>query len=123
MYKESFIKLADNTGISYVKCIHSLGGASKRKAEVGSFVVVIIPQRRKQRKLLLKNMYIGLIIAQKKEKKRLNGIYIRMAENKVILLTDLGKLLGLVITGNINEKVLYYECFSGYSLYRSSQFI
>lgn len=98
---ETKIKVSDNSGVRSVRCIHVLGGSKKTYAFACDFVVVAVQKRRRHRRFITKNIYVGLVVSCKKERRRPNGFYIRMQHNKVLLLSDQGVALGSRIFGPV----------------------
>jgi large subunit ribosomal protein L14 len=104
IFVETNLIATDNTQTRFVKCIHLLGGSNKKSATVGDFIIIAIKHRRFKRRLIFKKIYLALIVSMKKEKHRLNGSFISAKNNRVILMTEMGKVIGTRIFGP-----LYFE--------------
>jgi len=110
MFKESYLIIQNKIGIRFIKCIHVFGGFYIKYAKIGKFLYGVIPNRRKKHFILVKNFSTALFTASRKEYKRKNGIYIKMPENKALLLDEQGKILGKKIKGNIDITLIKYSC-------------
>jgi large subunit ribosomal protein L14 len=99
--KYTKIFVGDNTMIYKVLVIHLYGGFYKKKSGVGNFILVAIPKRRVMYPFIVKNIYLGLIVTQKKKYRRNNGIFVKFFFNKVVLLSEQKKFIGTRIYGPI----------------------
>jgi len=99
--KKTNLVVGDNTMISKVTVIHLYGGSFRKKARIGDYVLIAIPDRRVQRPFINKNLYLGIIVTQKQKYTRKNGVYIRFCSNKVLLLTEQKKIVGTRIYGPV----------------------
>ena len=102
---ESMLRVGDNCGVRFVKCIHLLGGSMKKNAKACDFVIIAVPFRRKTYKYITKNIYLGVIITCKKQFRRFNGFYIQMQYNKVLLLSEQHNALGTRMRGPIIQEI------------------
>lgn len=109
---ESQVIVSDNTQTRIVKCIRLLGGSKRKYATVSDFIIIAVKQRRAKRRLILKKIYLALIIASIKEKRRLSGYYIKSKTNRVLLLTEFGKIIGTRILGPVYKEVKQYSRIS-----------
>lgn len=112
IFVESQIIASDNTQTRIVKCIRLLGGSAKKYATVGDFIIIAVKHRWAKRRLIFKKIYLALIISLKKEKRRLNGSYISSKGNRVLLLTELGKIIGTRIFGPLYKEIKPYASIS-----------
>ena len=102
---ESKILVGDNSGARIVKCIHILGSGNKRFGALGDFLIVAIPNRRVVRRLITKNLYLALIVLVNRNVYRRQGYFIKSKRNKVVLLSDYGRLVGSRLSGLILKEV------------------
>jgi len=82
------LKVADNTGVKIVQCIHVLGGSKKRYAQLGDVVVCVVKETEPRKEIKKHDVIRALIIRQKKEKRRADGSYIRFDDNACIILAE-----------------------------------
>jgi len=104
---ESMLNVSDNSGARIVKCIRVLGGSNVRIGGVGSFLVVAVPSRRIQRRFISRNLYLAVVCSVKKNVRRFSGYYISSYKNKVILLSEQGKIVGTRIYGVVFSELKY----------------
>jgi len=117
MHKNALFSVQNQKKFRYVKIIHVFQGFFKKTIKIGNFVVVITPRnvkkkkKKKSQEIVVSRINIAVISAMKKFYKRKNGIYISFPKNKVLLLTELGELLGIKISGNIDLNLIHYSIF------------
>jgi large subunit ribosomal protein L14 len=106
--KESKLYVADNSGAKLIKCIRVL---KKSSANLGDFVLVVLHIFSKDKKLVKKKKYIGLVISSAYRKVRPNGILLKFSKNRAILFFEKDKFAGTRIYGplckEIRNKSLY----------------
>jgi len=92
---ETVVKVCDNLGVKYGKCIRNLGGLKKKKGSLGDLIILSIKKQHLiDTEKITKKICLGLIVNIKKNKRRLNGTYISFSENNVVLLNENKELLG-----------------------------
>ena len=106
---ETVVKLGDNSGARRAKTIGFIGSFFPKKATIGNFIIVAIQHRRVKRRFITKNIYLAIIVAIKKNYKRLPGFFIRFASNKVVLLSEHGKVVGSRIYGPIANELKKFK--------------
>jgi large subunit ribosomal protein L14 len=107
--KGSYLYVTDNTGALIVKCIHLYGGFSKKSSFMSEFVLIAIQKRKVLRQYITKNIYLALLVTQKKIYYRSNGYYIKFHLNKIILLNEAKKLVGTRILGTVCIEIKKYQ--------------
>ncbi len=106
----AMVNIVDNSGAKKAQIISVIGYKSPRKrlaaAGVGDVVVVAI--KKGSVKSLRKNVAYAVIVRQKKEYRRPNGLRVKFEDNAAILLKDLDSCepLGSVIKGPIAKEVV-----------------
>jgi large subunit ribosomal protein L14 len=103
--RETMVTIGDNSGARRAKTIGFLGSFFKKKATLSDFIVVAIQQRRLKRRFITKNIYLGLIVALNRNILRLNGFFIKFSSNKVVLLSEQGKVVGTRLYGPIAAEI------------------
>lgn len=102
--KESFLKVADNSGAKLLKVFHLVGSTRKRYAYIGDVVrcsvKVAIPQGMVKKGEIVDAMIVRTV----KALRRPDGTYIQFSENAAVILKD-GKMLGTRIFGPIANEI------------------
>jgi large subunit ribosomal protein L14 len=104
-FKESLVFVGDNSGARRAKQIGVLGSSQNLQANIGNFVIVAIPHRRLERRLIIKNIYLALMVTCNKNHRRLPGYFVLFATNKVVLFSEQGKVVGTRLYGPISQKI------------------
>jgi large subunit ribosomal protein L14 len=81
----SMLQVADNSGAKLVQCIRVLGGYKKRYAVIGDMINVVVKVAQPHAPVKKSQVVHAVIVRQRKEVRRSNGIYIRFSENAVVL--------------------------------------
>lgn len=106
--QNTILKVSDNSGAKYVKCIKVLGGFKRSHANIGDLIIVSVTKLRNKSKITSKvkkgEVYKALIIRTKKKifNKRFN-IYFNF--NDVCLLNKQGKPLATRIFGPLPKEL------------------
>jgi ribosomal protein L14 len=66
------LKPVDNAGVKQVKCIRIIS-KTKKYAQVGDLLGVVVKKFKMKKKLVKKIMYYGLVISMKAYLKRIDG--------------------------------------------------
>lgn len=103
----SYVNCADNTGAKVVQIISVHGYKGKRrripKAGVGDLVKVAVKTGDVK---LRKQIFDAVIIRQKKEYRRANGIRISFEDNAVIIVNEEGEPKGTEIRGPVAREAV-----------------
>ncbi len=81
----SMLQVADNSGAKIVQCIRVLGGYKKRYAGIGDMINVVVKVAQPHAPVKKSQVVHAVIVRQRKEVRRSNGVYIRFSENAVVL--------------------------------------
>ena len=114
--------IGDNTGIKKGKCIRIL----KQSAKVGTYGDLLkfsIKKTKKKKSYVKKKMYSGLIINLKKNKKRMDGSYIKFNQNSIITLNDSLKPLGTRLLFPLSKEIINSKKTFLKKIISSSKFI
>ncbi len=87
----SMLKVADNSGAKLVQCIHVSGGYKKRYARLGDIITVAVKSAQPYAQVKKSEVVHAVIVRQRKETRRKNGIYIRFGENAVVIIDKKNK--------------------------------
>jgi large subunit ribosomal protein L14 len=106
LYKQTKLKITDNSGAKLIKIFHLVGYSSPQNySKMGELVLGSILKYKANKKIVKKQLCRALIITSKKSLYRKNGNFIKFDENRGILVTDNKKLLGTRIFGPISKEV------------------
>jgi len=103
----SYLRCADNTGATMIKVIAVKGfkGVKRRRARcgVGSWIICSV---KKGTPKLRKEVVNAVVVRQKKEYRRKNGMRIKFEDNAVVLVNEKGDPRGSRIKGPIAKEVV-----------------
>ena len=83
---QSMLKVADNSGAKLIQCIRVLGGYRKRYARLGDVITITVKSAQPHSQVKKGQVLHAVIVRQRKETRRKNGIYIRFDENAAVLI-------------------------------------
>lgn len=105
LQKETKIRTADNTGVHTLKCIH-IKKKKQKYGYVGDLIYLVINKLKKQKNLIKKQIYFGLIITSKFYLYRKDGIFLFSNKNRVLLLNKENmNFLGTRIYGPVYKEI------------------
>lgn len=87
----SMLKVADNSGAKVVQCIKVLGGYKKRYAVIGDMINVVVKVAQPHAPVKKSQVLHAVIVRQRKEVRRSNGVYVRFDENAVVIIDKKSK--------------------------------
>jgi len=82
----SILHVADNSGAKRLQCIRVLGGYKKRYARIGDIITCAVKEVAPHGLVKKGEVVSAVIVRQKKEFRRLNGVYLRFSENAVVII-------------------------------------
>jgi len=103
----SSLKIVDNSGCLYAKCLSKLGRYKYPTFNLGDSIFVVLQKWNSKKKLKRASLYISLIIRLKRKTKRLDGSFLKSDENAGILFNKIGKFLGTRIYGYTCREIRY----------------
>jgi len=107
--QQTILKVADNSGAKYVKCIKVLGGFKRKTAFLGDLIIVSVQQLRNKSKTTSKvlkgDVYKALILRTKQKVKKKDGSFFFFSENVATLLNKQNKILASRLIGPIPKKL------------------
>lgn len=86
---ETVLDIADNTGAKKAKMIRVLGKSNSPYAQVGDIVVAHVRQAAPGADVKKGDVVRGVIVRQKKKRRREDGSWIRFDRNAMVILQDL----------------------------------
>jgi large subunit ribosomal protein L14 len=105
IYKQTKLKIVDNSGAKFIKVFHLVKYSSSQKySQSGDLVLGSVIKYRVNKKVTKKQIYKVLVITSSKNIFRRNGTFIKFAENRGVLI-DAGKMLGSRIFGPVSKEV------------------
>ena len=102
---ESIVKIIDNTGGYFGRCIKVLNKSTKKSGVVGDLIILSIKSFKPWKKVKKKEIYLGLLVRTKKEIKRAGSGYLKFNSNSVILINLKNLPIGSRIYGPIVHEV------------------
>src|SRR5690625_520193 len=103
--QESRLKVADNTGAKEISCIRVLGGAGRRYAGIGDVIVATVKDAIPGGNVKRGEIVKAVVVRTKKERRRVDGSYIRFAENAAVILKSDGDPRGTRIFGPVGREL------------------
>lgn len=107
--QQTILKVSDNSGAKFVKCIKVSKGFNKKFAKLGEIITVSILQLRNKSKLTSKvskgEVYKAIIIRTRKSNHFKDGASIFFNENSVCLLNKQGKPIATRILGPLPKNI------------------
>ncbi len=82
----SMIKVADNSGAKKLMCIRVLGGYRKRYGCIGDVITCSVKEATPRGLVKKGEVVHAVIVRQRKEFRRKNGIYLRFGENAAVII-------------------------------------
>lgn len=107
--QQTLLKVADNSGAKYVKCIKVLGGFKRKTAFLGDLIVVSVQKLRNKSKKTSKvfkgDVYKAIILKTRQKVKKKDGSFFFFFENSVSLLNKQNKILASRLIGPLPKKL------------------
>lgn len=107
LQKESYLKVADNTGAKSMQIIHLVGSTRKRFAYIGDVVKCAVKEAIPGGQVKKSDIVTAVIVRTRKEFRRNDGSYIRFGDNAAVIIKgDKDKLpIGTRIFGPIAREL------------------
>ena len=103
---ETLVKICDNAGGKVGKVFKIMGGSKKRTAEIGEVVALSVQTAEPRKEVKKKDVVYGVVVRQRKAKKREDGSYIRFDDNAVVLVEkDSGIPIGNRVFGPVPREL------------------
>lgn len=107
IYIESELKVVDNSGGKWAKCILIKKKGNKTWATIGTLILVTLKKFSHRKKVNKRIIYIGLIVGINFWISRLDGTFIRFFSNRILLFNKQFKFLGTRIYGGILKELKF----------------
>ena len=103
--QESRLRVADNTGAKEILCIRVLGGSGRRYAGIGDTIVATVKDAIPGGNVKKGDVVKAVIVRTTKERRRVDGSYIRFDENAAVILRNDGDPRGTRIFGPVGREL------------------
>ena len=103
--QETRLKVADNTGAKEVLCIKVLGGSKKKYAKTGDLIIITVKKAIPGSNVKKGEVHKAVVVRTKKERKRLDGSYIRFDDNAAVLVNDSKEPKGTRVFGPVAREL------------------
>jgi len=113
---ETFLNVADNSGVKLAQCIKVLGGTHRRYAGIGDIVVVAVKEALPTSTIKKGSVEKAVIVRTHKEYRRSDGTYIRFDDNACVIidaaLNPKGKRIFGPVARELREKSEFMKIVS-----------
>ena len=99
------LNVADNTGAKRVKCIQVLGGSRRRFGSLGDVIVCAVKEAIPNSNVAKGSVVKAIIVRVKKERRRIDGSYVRFDDNAAVLIDGNGDPKGTRIFGPVAREL------------------
>lgn len=103
--KESWLKVADNSGALDIECIHVIGSTRKRFAYLGEKIKCAVKKAIPGGIVKNHEVVTAVIVRTAKEFRRADGSYIRFGENAAVIINAAGEPVATRIFGPVAREV------------------
>jgi large subunit ribosomal protein L14 len=103
--QESRLRVADNTGAKEILCIRVLGGSGRRYAGIGDVIVATVKDAIPGGNVKKGDVVKAVVVRTVKERRRVDGSYIRFDENAAVILRNDGDPRGTRIFGPVGREL------------------
>ncbi len=110
---QTYLNVADNSGVKKVQCVKILGGSNRKYASVGDIIVVAVKDSHPSyglkdsngKKVHTKAVLKAVIVRTSKPVRRKDGSYIRFDDNAVAIVDAKGEPRGSRIFGPVAREL------------------
>ena len=110
---QTYLEVADNSGVKKVQCIKVLGGTNRRYASIGDIIVVAVKDSQPSyglkdsvgKKVHSKAVLKAVVVRTKKPVRRKDGTYIKFDDNAVAIIDAKGEPRGSRIFGPVAREL------------------
>ena len=105
IHVESQLKIVDNSGAKWAKCISVKKKGKHPWASAGMLILVSLKKFSNRKKVNKRTIYIGLIVGVRYWSSRINGNFIKFFSNRLLLFNKQIKFLGTRVYGSILKEI------------------
>ena len=102
---QSYLEVADNSGVRRVMCIKVLGGSKRRYARVGDLIKVTVKEAIPRGKVKKGQVMTAVVVRTKKGVRRADGSLIKFDDNAAVLLNAQEAPIGTRIFGPVTREL------------------
>lgn len=84
--KQTYLKVADNSGAQELMCFHLIGSTGKRFARLGDKIICSVKRAIANAQVKKGDIVTAVIVRTRKEFKRKDGSYIRFGDNAAVII-------------------------------------
>ena len=103
--QESYLKVADNTGATEIKCIRVLGGTKRKYASIGDVIVASVRKAAPGSQVKKGDVIRAVIVRTAKSVRRADGTYVRFDDNAAVLIKEDRNPTGTRIFGPVAREL------------------
>jgi large subunit ribosomal protein L14 len=103
--QETRLKVADNSGAREVLCINVLGGSRRRYAYVGDIIIATVKDAVPGGAVKKGEVVQAVVVRTRKERKRVDGTYIRFDDNACVIINEQKQPRGTRIFGPVGREL------------------
>lgn len=102
---ESRLRVADNSGAREIHCIKVLGGSKKKYGKIGDIIVASVKDAIPDSNVKKGTVVRAVIVRTKKERRRVDGTYVKFDDNAAVLLNKTNEPIGTRVFGPVAREL------------------
>ena len=102
---ESRLRVADNSGAKEIHCIKVLGGSKKKYGKIGDIIVASVKDAIPDSNVKKGTVVRAVIVRTKKERRRVDGTYVKFDDNAAVLLSKTDEPIGTRVFGPVAREL------------------
>lgn len=102
---ESQLKVVDNSGAKWAKCISVKKKGKYPTGKIGMLILVSLKKFSNRKKVNKRIIYIGLIVGTSYWTDRIDGSFVKFFSNRLLLFNKQFKFLGTRVYGSILKEI------------------
>ena len=103
--KDSYLKVADNTGAKEIHCIRVLGGSKRKFGNIGDVIVASVRKAAPGGTVKKGEVVKAVIVRTKRGVRRDDGSYVRFDENAAVIIKEDKNPKGTRIVGPVAREL------------------
>lgn len=103
--QETVLNAADNSGARKLLCIRVLGGSKRKYASLGDVIIASVKEATPGGMVKKGDVVRAVVVRTAKEKRRVDGSYIRFDENAAVIINPDGNPRGTRIFGPVAREL------------------
>ena len=103
--QQTVVNVADNTGARQVMCIKVLGSTKSRYAHIGDVIIAAVKDAAPNGTVKSHEVIRAVVVRTKKERRRVDGSYVRFDDNAVVIINNDGDPRGTRIFGPVAREL------------------